>query len=190
MKEQELNTLMSVVSDPIKNVYKIESRKDLEEIQRIIRIFNISENQHNKHTMLSIKNLATLRLVLKSPDTRKTERCFFSYYKYFLINNSFASYHLRFFQNNRQNKYYLQYRYFEKHSLFVLELMVMEAHNRLHQYFHLHQSSYQTYLYPTNNFKSAEPKRITPTTIATTEANITAPAEISLAIPTNLEYRL
>lgn len=38
MKEQELNTLMSVVSDPIKNVYKIESRKDLEEIQRIIRI--------------------------------------------------------------------------------------------------------------------------------------------------------
>ena len=37
MKEQELNTLMSVVSDPIKNVYKIESRKDLEEIQRIIR---------------------------------------------------------------------------------------------------------------------------------------------------------
>lgn len=38
MKEQELNTLMSVVSDPINNVYKIESRKDLEEIQRIIRI--------------------------------------------------------------------------------------------------------------------------------------------------------
>ena len=45
-------------------------------------------------------------------------------------------------------------------------------------------------IYPTNNFKSAEPKRITPTTIATTEANITAPAEISFAIPTNLEYRL
>ena len=40
MKEQELNTLMSVVSDPIKNVYKIESRKDLEEIQRIIRKTN------------------------------------------------------------------------------------------------------------------------------------------------------
>lgn len=66
MKEQELNTLMSVVSDPIKNVYKIDSRKDLEEIQRIIRIFNISESQHNKHTMLSIKNLATFRLVLSN----------------------------------------------------------------------------------------------------------------------------
>ena len=66
MKEQELNTLMSVVSDPINNVYKIESRKDLEEIQRIIRIFNIAGNQHNKHAMLSIKNLATLKLVLSN----------------------------------------------------------------------------------------------------------------------------
>ena len=66
MKERELNTMMSVVSDPIENVYKINSRKDLEEIQRIIRIFNISKEQHNKHTMLSIKKLATLRLVLSN----------------------------------------------------------------------------------------------------------------------------
>lgn len=66
MKEQELNTLMSVVSDPINNVYRIDSRKDLEEIQRIIRIFNISKNQQNKHTMLSIKNLATFKLVLSN----------------------------------------------------------------------------------------------------------------------------
>ena len=66
MKEQELNTKMSVVSDPICNVYNIRNRKDLEEIQRIIRIFNISEEQHNKHTMLSIKNLATFKLVLSN----------------------------------------------------------------------------------------------------------------------------
>lgn len=66
MKEQELNTMMSVVSDPICNVYAIRNRKDLEEIQRIIRIFNISEEQHNKHTMLSIKNLATFKLVLSN----------------------------------------------------------------------------------------------------------------------------
>lgn len=66
MKEQELNTMMGVVADPIKNVYKIESYKDMEEIQRIIRIFNISEEQHNKHTMLSIKNLATFKLVLSN----------------------------------------------------------------------------------------------------------------------------
>lgn len=66
MNEKELNTMMSVVTDPINNVYKIESRKDLAEIQRIIRIFNISEEQHNKHAMLSIKNLATFRLVLSN----------------------------------------------------------------------------------------------------------------------------
>ena len=39
----------------------------------------------------------------------------------------------------------------------------------------------------TNSWRSAEPKRITPTTIATTDANITAPAEISLAMPTRRE---
>ena len=66
MKEQELNTLMSVNADPIENVYKNESNKDRAESQRIIRIFDISEEQHNKHTMLSIKNLATFRLVLSN----------------------------------------------------------------------------------------------------------------------------
>lgn len=66
MKEQELNTIMAVVSDPICNVYKCETRKDIEEIQRMVRIFNIAENQHNKHRMLSIKNLATFRLVLSN----------------------------------------------------------------------------------------------------------------------------
>lgn len=66
MKEQELNTLMSVVSDPICNVYKFNSRKDVEEIQRMIRIFDISDSQKNKHRMFSIKNLATFRLVLSN----------------------------------------------------------------------------------------------------------------------------
>ena len=66
MKEQELNTMMSVVSDPICNVYKVNSRQDLEEIQRIVRIFDISDNQKNKHRMFSIKNLATFRLVLSN----------------------------------------------------------------------------------------------------------------------------
>lgn len=66
MKEQELNTMMSVIADPINNVYKFNSRKDVEEILRIVRIFNISENQHNKHKMLSIKNLATFKLVLSN----------------------------------------------------------------------------------------------------------------------------
>ena len=66
MKEQELNTMMSVVSDPIHNVYRLDTMKDVEEIRRIVRIFNISEHQANKHKMLSIKNLATLKLVLSN----------------------------------------------------------------------------------------------------------------------------
>ena len=66
MKEQELNTLMSVVSDPIENVYQINSYKDLAEIQRVIRIFDMAQEQNNHHTMLSIENLATLRLVLSN----------------------------------------------------------------------------------------------------------------------------
>lgn len=66
MNEQELNATMSVIADPIKNVYKLNSRQDIEEIQRICRIFAIAENQANKHKMLSIKNLATFRLVLSN----------------------------------------------------------------------------------------------------------------------------
>ena len=66
MKEQELNAMMSVVTDPIKNVYKVESRKDIDEIQRMIRIFEISESQNNKHRMFSIKNMATMRLVMSN----------------------------------------------------------------------------------------------------------------------------
>ena len=66
MNEHELNTAMSVIADPINNVYKLNSRKDIEEIQRICRIFAISEKQGNKHKMLSIKNLATFRLVLSN----------------------------------------------------------------------------------------------------------------------------
>ena len=66
MREEELNAAISVIPDPIKNVYNLDSRKSVEEIQRICRIFAISEKQGNKHKMLSIKNLATFRLVLSN----------------------------------------------------------------------------------------------------------------------------
>ena len=66
MKEEELNAIMSVISDPIKNVYQLKTRHDIEEIQRICRIFDIADKQGNKHRMLSIKNLATFRLVLSN----------------------------------------------------------------------------------------------------------------------------
>ena len=66
MKEEELNATMSVIADPVNNVYRLNSRKDIEEIQRICRIFTIAEQQGNKHRILSIKNMATLRLVLSN----------------------------------------------------------------------------------------------------------------------------
>ena len=66
MREEELNAAISVIPDPIDNVYRLDSRKDIEEIQRICRIFSIAEHQSNKHKMLSIKNLATFRLVLSN----------------------------------------------------------------------------------------------------------------------------
>lgn len=66
MTEQELNATMSVTADPINNVYKLNSRKDIEEIQRLCRIFAIAEEQGNKHKLLSIKNLATFKLVLSN----------------------------------------------------------------------------------------------------------------------------
>ena len=66
MKEEELNATMSVISDPINNVYILDSRQAIEEIQRICRIFAIADKQANKHKMLSIKNLATFRLVLSN----------------------------------------------------------------------------------------------------------------------------
>ena len=68
MNEAELNAMMSVVADPIENVYHINSQKDIDEIQRIIRIFNIARAQRERkqHRMLSIKNLATLRIVLSN----------------------------------------------------------------------------------------------------------------------------
>ena len=55
MQEHELNTIMDVVSDPIKNVYDISSRKNLGEIQRIIRIFKINEEQNMKTKLFAIK---------------------------------------------------------------------------------------------------------------------------------------
>ena len=66
MQEHELNTIMDVVSDPIKNVYDVTSYKNVSEIQRIIRIFKINEEQNLKTKMFAIKNLATFNLVLSN----------------------------------------------------------------------------------------------------------------------------
>jgi len=66
MNEEQLNVVLGTISEPIKNVYKLNSRNKVEEIQRIVRIFNINNEQKNKHKMLSIKNLATMKVVFSN----------------------------------------------------------------------------------------------------------------------------
>ena len=64
MKEQELNTMLSVVADPIENVCKINSYADAEEIRRMCRIFSLSKSQNNTHKMFAIRSMASLKVVL------------------------------------------------------------------------------------------------------------------------------
>ncbi|HIS88615.1 TPA: hypothetical protein IAA87_04230 [Candidatus Avigastranaerophilus faecigallinarum] len=66
MNEEQLNGVLGTISEPVKNAYILSSRKQIEEIQRIVRIFNINEEQKNKHKMLSIKNLATMKIVFSN----------------------------------------------------------------------------------------------------------------------------
>ena len=66
MNEEQLNVVLGTISEPVKNVYKLTSRKQAEEIQRIVRIFHINEKQKNKHKMLAIKNLATMKVVFSN----------------------------------------------------------------------------------------------------------------------------
>ena len=66
MNEEQLNVVLGTISEPVKNVYKLTSRKEVDEIQRIIRIFNINEEQKIKHKMLSIRKLATMRIVFSN----------------------------------------------------------------------------------------------------------------------------
>lgn len=66
MNEEQLNVILGTISEPIRNVYKLSSRKEIQEIQRMTRIFQINEEQKNKHKMLSIKNLATMKVVFSN----------------------------------------------------------------------------------------------------------------------------
>lgn len=63
MNEDQLCVVFGTKSEPVHNVYKLSTRKQVDEIQRIIRIFKINEQQENKHRMLALKNLATMKVV-------------------------------------------------------------------------------------------------------------------------------
>ena len=66
MNELQLDGVLGTISEPVKNVYKLTSRKQIEEIQRICRIFTINEEQKNKHKMISLKNLSTMKVVFSN----------------------------------------------------------------------------------------------------------------------------
>ncbi len=66
MNEHQLSEVLGTISEPFNNRYRVETRKQTEEIQRICRIFKINDEQKNKHTMLSIKNLATMKVVFSN----------------------------------------------------------------------------------------------------------------------------
>lgn len=66
MREFELNTIMGMVSDPIKSAVNIADKKLVGDIQRIVRVMEISKEQSNKHRILSIRNMATMHLVLSN----------------------------------------------------------------------------------------------------------------------------
>ncbi len=66
MNELQLDVVLGTISEPVKNVYKLETRKQREEIQRICRIFKINDEQKIKHKMISLKNLSTMKVVFSN----------------------------------------------------------------------------------------------------------------------------
>ncbi|MGN0193412.1 MAG: hypothetical protein ACI4CY_07820 [Candidatus Gastranaerophilaceae bacterium] len=66
MNEKEMSTLTGIIADPEKNVYSLATYRDKYEIDRIIRIFRLAEKQRIYHKMLSIRKLATFRLVMSN----------------------------------------------------------------------------------------------------------------------------
>ena len=66
MRELELNTILGVISDPEKSAIDIHDKNLAADIERIVRIFKINKEQSNKHRMFSIKNVATMHLVLSN----------------------------------------------------------------------------------------------------------------------------
>ena len=66
MREFELNTIMGVIADPEKSALNIHDKQLVADIERIVRIFKINKEQKNKHKLFSIKNMATMHLVLSN----------------------------------------------------------------------------------------------------------------------------
>ena len=66
MNEKTINALFGIVSDPIKNAYVINDRKDIDEIQRIVRIFNITQDQKALSGGISARGLVAFKMLVSN----------------------------------------------------------------------------------------------------------------------------
>ncbi len=66
MNERTINTLFNLVSDPIKNAYDINDKKQLAEVQRIVRIFNITESQKAITGEISARGLVAFKMLVSN----------------------------------------------------------------------------------------------------------------------------
>ncbi len=66
MNERTINTLFGLVSDPIKNAYNSQDKKQLAEIERIVRIFNITEEQKEITGEISARGLVAFKMLISN----------------------------------------------------------------------------------------------------------------------------
>ena len=66
MREFELNTIMGVIADPINSAIDLKDKKLVADVERLVRVLQINKMQANKHRLLSLRNMASMHLVLSN----------------------------------------------------------------------------------------------------------------------------
>ena len=66
MTEVELNVLFNITPERIKNVYRVDSAKNIQEIQKIVKIFQIANEQRTISKAISARSLAPFKAILIS----------------------------------------------------------------------------------------------------------------------------
>lgn len=66
MTEVELNVLFNITPERIKNVYRVDSAKNVQEIQKIVKIFQIANEQRTTSKAISARSLAPFKAILIS----------------------------------------------------------------------------------------------------------------------------
>lgn len=66
MREFELNTIMGVIADPVKSAIDLNDKKLVADVERLVRVLELNKEQSNKHRLLSLRNMASMHLVLSN----------------------------------------------------------------------------------------------------------------------------